>query len=157
MRLAARIYLLLLIVTAPVWADDDLRDSFERDSLVIITSERACRSFDVYLARSFEQKRRGLMHVRDLPDNVGMLFIYEDDDVRSMWMKNTYIPLDILFVRDDGSIARIAKNTEPLSLDSISSGEPVSYVLELNAGITDRFGIDQNSRLFWAGMTSDDQ
>jgi uncharacterized membrane protein (UPF0127 family) len=138
-------------------ADEQLDEAFEKDSIVIVTSERACRWFDVYVARSFEQKRRGLMHVRELPERVGMLFVYEDDDFHSMWMKNTYIPLDILFVRSDGTVANIARNTEPLSLRSIGSVEPVSYVLELNAGVTERFAIDENSHVLWGGMDGHDE
>jgi uncharacterized membrane protein (UPF0127 family) len=88
-----------------------------------------------------------LMFVRDMPPFTGMLFVYGDAGVHSMWMKNTYIPLDIAFIRDDGRISSIARNTEPLSLKSISSVEPVSYALELNAGVTERLHIDVDSLL----------
>jgi hypothetical protein len=64
-----------------------------------------------------------------------------------MWMKNTYIPLDIVFARGDGSVSSVAENTEPLSLKSISAIEPVNYVLELNAGTAEKLGIDSGSRL----------
>lgn len=119
--------------------------AFNRDSIVIEAGGSACYAFDIYLALTPEQQRRGLMHVRRLPAFTGMLFIYDGDDVRSMWMKNTYIPLDILFIRSDGSVESIARMTEPLSLRSIRSGEPVRYVLELNGGVAAELGIDSAS------------
>ena len=78
----------------------------------------------------------------------GMLFVYPEARVLSMWMKNTYIPLDILFIRADGTIANIATNTVPLSLESIPAIEPLNYALELNGGMTARLGIDTTSRVY---------
>ena len=147
----------LAFAALAVSADDELAERFERDQLVMVTSARTCYVFDVYLARSFEQKRTGLMHVRKLPRMSGMLFIYDDNAEHSMWMKNTFIPLDILFIRVDGTVARVARNTEPQSLASIRSGEPVSYVLELNAGISAALGIDEDSRMVWEGGAQDDE
>lgn len=147
--LARRLIPLWLLVAAVTQADDPLDAAFDRDVLIIEASEHACYRFDIYLAVDYEQQRRGLMHVRDLPATTGMLFVYQDRDNRAMWMKNTYIPLDIAFVRSDGTIANIARHTEPLSLRSIRSVEPVTYVLELNAGVTERLAIDVGSRLLW--------
>jgi uncharacterized membrane protein (UPF0127 family) len=126
----------------------DLEQSFGSDAIVIDSGERACYRFQVYLARTSEQHRRGLMFVRQLPRFSGMLFVYPDSAMRSMWMKNTYIPLDILFIRADGSVASIAADTEPLSLQSIRSDEPIAYVLELNAGVSAALGIDTESRVY---------
>ena len=144
-----RILLIGLFFCSAAAADDELNAAFDRDVLVISASAHACYRFDIYLAINAEQKRRGLMHVRSLPATTGMLFVYEGRYIQSMWMKNTFIPLDIVFAREDGRIASIAKNTEPQSLRSISSAEPVKYVLELNAGITDQLQVDDNSRLLW--------
>jgi hypothetical protein len=69
-----------------------------------------------------------------------------------MWMKNTFIPLDILFIRSDGSVASIAAMTEPLSLRSIASAEPVRYVLELNGGVAEELGIDADSVVYLPEM-----
>ncbi|MFQ5981774.1 MAG: DUF192 domain-containing protein [Woeseiaceae bacterium] len=129
-------------------AADDLAGSFDRGTIIIEAKENACYRVDVYLATTREQQIRGLMDVRHLPEFTGMLFVYASPGMHSMWMKNTYISLDILFIRDDGSISNIETNTEPLSLKSISSTDPVSYVLELNAGITARLGIDTSSRVY---------
>jgi uncharacterized membrane protein (UPF0127 family) len=123
---------------------------FERDELVIVASDGSRYPFDIYLASDFEQQRRGLMFVRDLPERAGMLFVYDDDAVRSMWMKNTYISLDIVFARVDGTVSSVIHNTEPRSLRSLSAVEPVRYVLELNAGVARRFDIGAGSQLLWS-------
>ena len=124
---------------------DKLSAAFETGTIIIEAEKDACYRFDVYLAIRREQQTRGLMHIRQLPEMSGMLFIYSVPDMRSMWMKNTYISLDILFIREDGTIANIEPNTEPLSLKSISSTEPVSYVLELNAGVASKLRIKPDS------------
>lgn len=148
--MAARLFMpLWLIVAAVAHADDELDAAFDRDVVIIEANEFACYRFDIYLAVKLDQQRRGLMHVRDLPATTGMLFVYQDSGIHSMWMKNTYIPLDIAFARSDGTIVNIARHTEPLSLLTIRSIEPVSYVLELNAGVTERLAIDAGSRLLW--------
>ena len=142
--------LLLAALAAGARADDaeELSRSFAKDTIVIEGEADACYRFDVWLATTQAQQRRGLMFVRELPRFAGMLFLYGEDAMLSMWMKNTYIPLDILFIRADGSVANIAKNTEPLSLTSIPAAEPVRYVLELNAGVTDALGIEPGSRVY---------
>ena len=139
----------ILVLTAAASGQDSLGDAFDTDVLVIEASRHACHRFDIYLAVTGEQQRRGLMFVRELPQTTGMLFVYESAAMRSMWMKNTFIPLDIAFIRADGSIANIAKGTEPQSLRSIRSDGPVTYVLELNAGVTDRLHVDTDSRVLW--------
>ena len=128
---------------------DSLDSVFERDIAIIVASAHACYRFDIYLALNETQQRRGLMFVRDLPQTTGMLFVYGRDAIRSMWMKNTFIPLDIAFMRKDGSIINITYSTEPQSLNSIRSTEPARYVLELNAGVADRFSIDAESLVLW--------
>ncbi len=136
-------------LASPAIADTALDEAFARDVLIIVTDHDACHGIDVYLALSSEQQARGLMHVRELPEMTGMLFVYADDGYRSMWMKNTYIPLDMLFVRGDGTVSSIVRDTEPLSLRSIRSAEPVRFVLELNAGMADKLMIDEKTRLVW--------
>lgn len=128
--------------------------TFQRDELVIVTSDGSRHEFDIYLATDFEQQQRGLMFVRSLPERTGMLFVYDNADIHSMWMKNTYISLDIVFARGDGTVSSVIHNTEPLSLQSLSSIEPVNYVLELNAGVARRYNITTGSRLVWAGNQS---
>lgn len=129
--------------------NSDLDEAFEKDVLIIHASEHACYRLDIYLAMNNEQRARGLMHVRSLPQTTGMLFVYESDGYLSIWMKNTYIPLDIVFARADGSVSSIEYDAEPLSLRSMQALEPVRYVLELNAGVAKKLSIDQYSRLEW--------
>ncbi len=130
-------------------ANEALDEAFERDVLIIEATRHACYRFDIWLAIDRSQQLRGLMRVRNMPATSGMLFVYETADYHSIWMKNTYISLDIVFARSDGSIANIVANTEPQSLKSISSTDLVTYVLELNAGTADRLFIDEQSRLLW--------
>ncbi len=127
--------------------DTSLEGTFDRAPLTIETDDGAQHEFNVYLATEYEQQRRGLMFVRQMPKDVGMLFIYEDSDIHSMWMKNTFISLDLVFARADGSVSSVIHDAQPLSLQSLGSVEPVTYVLELNAGTARRLGIGRGSRL----------
>ena len=136
--------------TANNSADGSLDDAFTQDTLTIINDDGIRHEFDIYLALNPEQQRRGLMFVRQMPLRTGMLFVYESSELQSMWMKNTYISLDIVFARADGTVSSVQRNTEPLSLRSLVSVEPVKYVLELNAGAARRFNIGAGSRLVWA-------
>jgi len=126
-----------------------LDEAFETGRLEIVNDRGESVEFDVYLAREPEQHRRGLMFVRQMPAQTGMLFLYPDEAVRGMWMKNTYIPLDMIFARGDGSVSSVVYDTAPLSLTTRASVEPVRYVLELNAGAARRYQIGTKSRLIW--------
>ena len=113
---------------------------FETGQVVIETSAGA-HVFDVEIARTPEERAQGLMNRDDLPADSGMLFIYPGEGPVSMWMRNTYISLDMLFIRADGTIAAIEADTRPLSTDLISPGMPVHAVLELRGGSAQRLGI----------------
>jgi uncharacterized membrane protein (UPF0127 family) len=144
----ARIFAILgigLLLSGQSTGNDDLDSAFEKTKLVISAGEHACYVFDVYLAVDRKQQTRGLMHVRHLPEFTGMLFVYRDASIHSMWMKNTFIPLDMLFIRADGTVSSIETDTVPQSLKSVSSIEPVNFVLELNAGVSKRLHIDTDS------------
>ena len=151
-----RSVLLTTLVALSAWtgaAAEELDERFDSDVLVVVAAN-ACLRFDIYLANTREQQMRGLMYVRELPDTTGMLFVYSSEARRSMWMRNTYIPLDIAFARGDGSIINIARDTVPLSEESIASDEPARYVLELNAGVTEALMIEPGSRLLWGPTLS---
>ena len=96
---------------------------------------------DVEVAGSEKQREHGLMFRRSLPENGGMIFLFEDEREISMWMKNTYIPLDMVFIGDDWRIKHIARDTEPLSTDIISSVHPASRVLEIGGGQAEKLGL----------------
>jgi hypothetical protein len=105
------------------------------------------REFQVEVARNDDDRARGLMFRRSLPADRGMLFDFARVEPVSMWMQNTYIPLDMLFIRADGTVARVAENAEPLSTRTIPSGEPVLAVLELLGGTAARLGIKAGDRV----------
>ena len=148
MTLVRALVLALCLLPFAARAQESLEESFESDVLVIV-GRYACYRFDIYLAVSPPQQRRGLMFVRDMPERTGMLFVHSDENYRSMWMKNTYISLDMVFARRDGSITNIARETVPLSEKTIVSSEPATFVLELNAGTARQLSIDEDSRLLW--------
>jgi len=106
-----------------------------------IATKSGVRMFSVELAVSNEEREKGLMYRKQVPDGYGMLFDFKQEQPVSMWMKNTYVSLDMIFIRDDGRIARIAENTEVLSERVISSGQPVRAVLEVVAGTARKYGI----------------
>jgi uncharacterized membrane protein (UPF0127 family) len=103
--------------------------------------------FEVEIAVTDAERAKGLMFRRELPEGRGMLFDFTGDGPVTMWMKNTYISLDMIFIRGDGRIARIAESTEPLSEAHIPSGAPVKAVLEVVAGTAKRLGISPGDRV----------
>lgn len=126
---------------------------------VTITSANGAHVFAVELAKTAEEQERGLMFRTDIPQNGGMLFApYPPEGgpprAANFWMKNTPSPLDILFIRPDGTIARIAENTVPQSETPIPSGEPVSAVLELRGGRALELSIAEGDRVNWPGRPS---
>jgi uncharacterized membrane protein (UPF0127 family) len=112
-----------------------------------IVSGSARHAFQVEVMREEADRAQGLMYRRSLAPDRGMLFDFVRIEPVSMWMKNTYISLDMLFIRPDGTIARIAADTEPLSTRTISSGEPVVGVLEVPAGTAARLAIKAGDRV----------
>lgn len=114
---------------------------FKQDTLLVVKQAGGRYTFEIELARTPAQRQQGLMFREKLAANAGMLFDYERPQPVAMWMKNTYVPLDILFIDGSGIITHIAKRAVPLSLQPISSNGPVRAVLEVNGGITDHLGI----------------
>lgn len=106
-----------------------------------IVTRNGVQVFEVEMAVTPDQRGKGLMFRKELREGRGMLFDFEAETQISMWMKNTYIPLDMIFIQTDGRIARIAENTTPHSEAIISSGAPVKAVLEVIAGTAKKFGI----------------
>lgn len=120
---------------------------FETSALVIV-SDNGRHVFTVELAVTPEQRAQGLMYRRSMAPDAGMLFDFGRHPTRaSMWMKNTFIPLDMLFIKTDGEIESVAARTVPHSLESISSAGPVRAVLELNGGTAARLGIRPGDRV----------
>jgi uncharacterized protein len=141
-----------LLGAFPLHADSasdaaQLDQYFRRSTLEIATPDARLHKFNVWLADDPNRRERGLMFVKRLADNDGMLFIYEEAQPINMWMKNTYIPLDMLFVAADGKVIRVAANTQPLSLQTIESGGPALAVIELKAGTAARLRIGKGARV----------
>ena len=112
-----------------------------------IATKSGVQVFSVEMATTEEEKQTGLMYRKELPDGKGMLFDFSPEQQISMWMKNTYISLDMIFIRADGRILRIAENTEPLSTKIISSGGLAKGVLEVIAGTAQNYGIKPGDRV----------
>ena len=123
----------------------------EQVPLSIRTAAGAEHRFTVEVARTAQEQAQGLMNRQSLGPDQGMIFPMSPPREASFWMKNTLIPLDIIFVRADGTIARIEQNTVPLSLEPVMSFEPVAAVLELAGGRTAELGIQAGDWVSWQG------
>ena len=130
---AAAVTLYIALQSGPASAQ-----AFEQ---VEITTKAGVRVFDVEMADTEPKRRIGLMHRKELPDGRGMLFDFGRVQPIAMWMQNTYVSLDMIFIRENGTIANIAENTTPLSEASIFSAGSVKSVLEVVAGTAKRYGI----------------
>lgn len=114
---------------------------------LIIATPHGKIPFVVELAMTPEDQQVGLMNRKELGENEGMLFVMPDDRKVEMWMKDTYIPLDMFFIDSHGEIANIAANAEPLSLDVIPASRPVHAVLELPGGTAEKQGISAGDKV----------
>ncbi|GEP09447.1 DUF192 domain-containing protein [Methylobacterium gnaphalii] len=112
-----------------------------------ILAKNGRHTFKVEVMRTDADRGRGLMFRKSMAADRGMLFDFEQVQPVTMWMKNTYLPLDMVFIRADGTVARIAADTEPFSTKVIPSGEPVLAVLEVNAGTAQKLGIRPGDRV----------
>jgi uncharacterized membrane protein (UPF0127 family) len=112
-----------------------------------IVTRKGVQVFAVEMATTDEEKEKGLMFRKELADGKGMLFDFTPEQEVSMWMKNTFISLDMIYIRADGRILRIAENTEPQSTRIISSGGPAKGVLEVIAGTARKYGIAPGDRV----------
>ncbi len=139
LRWTAFILFGLLIAAGPTWAAG--LQTLE------IASKTGVHLFSVEVVDNDADRAKGLMFRKELPEGKGMLFDFKREQDVSFWMENTYIPLDMLFIRADGRILRIAENTEPLSTRMIPSGGPVLAVLEVIAGTAHKLGIAPGDRV----------
>ena len=138
------IFALLAVTSAPAVLSPG--ETQKTEPLVIETA-KGQRSFDVEVVREESARNRGLMFRHAMPADHGMLFDYDPPQNIAFWMKNTYIPLDIIFIGADGRIITIAQNTTPLSLERIPSGGSARGVLEINGGVSAKLGIAVGDRV----------
>ena len=117
----------------------------ELETLVVRTTDGLSAQFKVVTVTTDADQAQGLMYIRHLPIDRGMLFSYSQSQILSMWMKNTHVPLDMWFVDDRGQIQKVATHTIPHSLDSIQSDTPVRAVIEVNAGLSSLLGVTKGA------------
>ena len=134
------IFVLLIIGAAPAAFAQSL------DKLEIVSANGA-HDFNVEIADNEVRREVGLMYRRYLPQDRGMLFDFKEEAPVAFWMKNTYIPLDMIFISGHGLVTKIVANAEPLSETAIPSGGPVLGVLEINGGLAARLGINPGDRV----------
>lgn len=138
---ALLLWVVLPCAAAQDWPTPEPLSNFPTTELAITTPDARLHRFEVWVAERPARHAQGLMWVRELPEYAGMLFVYSRPQRISMWMKNTYLPLDMLFIAADGRVESIASRTTPLSRETISSAGEVLGVLELAGGTAERLGI----------------
>jgi uncharacterized protein len=114
-------------------------------TVVVMPEGQAQSKVRVSLARTDVERQHGLMYVQNLAPDDGMLFLFDEDAVQSFWMKNTLIPLDLIFIRSDMTVAGVVANAQPLTLTPRTVGIPSRYVLEVNGGWAARHGVAADS------------
>ena len=148
MRAISRLF---LVFTLMVLASACLRPAEAQSKLpvetITIDTKSGPHSFTMEIAADDESRERGLMYRTAMAPDAGMLFDFHTAQPVAFWMENTVLPLDMLFVRADGTIARIKANATPYSRENIPSGEPVQLVIELNAGRAAALGIVEGTRV----------
>ncbi|MCJ8051913.1 DUF192 domain-containing protein [Shinella curvata] len=142
-RLVSALLALFLCLSLPAFA----QEKFDIQPLTIVTKDGKSHAFAVELAVTPRQREQGLMNRQEMADDKGMLFAFGETRQVFMWMKNTYIPLDMLFIGKDGKVRAIKENAEPLSEAIIDSQGPIDYVLELTGGTVKRLGIRSGNRV----------
>jgi len=119
---------------------------------LVLKTESGDHSFTIEVASTNQERALGLMFRRSLPENGGMLFLYDRPQPAAMWMKNTLIPLDMVFISADGTVHRIEQNAEPHSTALIPSEGPVVAVLELNGGEAAKIGLKRGDKVLYPGL-----
>ena len=121
---------------------------------VVVRTAQGAHRFDVEVARTPQEQEKGLMFRKELAADGGMLFPMDPPRTASFWMKDTLIPLDMLFIHTDGTIAFLKENAQPYSRIPVSAGIPVAAVLELRGGRAAELGIAEGDRLAWGGCAA---
>jgi len=132
--------------------DDSLNEyTFKKEGELTFYSEdnKPIAKIDIELADTEYERQLGLMKRKSMEENQGMLFIFPDEQIRSFWMRNTFISLDMIFVNSKKEIVTIHKNTRVLSSESYPSTEPAVYVIEVVAGFTDKYNIKVGDKVVW--------
>lgn len=140
MRHLISVFVLVLLLTAPAFAAE-LHD-------ITAVTPTAKHVLHVEVAVTPQEHMQGLMYRTEMPEDQGMLFLFPESQPRGFWMRNTLIPLDMVFIKDDGVIANIHANAKPKDETVIYSDGPVARVLELNGGTAERLGLKAGDKLY---------
>ena len=132
---------LIACLVVPVFAADPEPIDFGPTEKLTVLSESGAKTFDIEVADTLKEQARGMMYRENVPTMTGMLFEFDEPKVATIWMKNTAVSLDIIFVRSNGKILKIEHSATPYTLRSASSEAPVAAVLELGAGQSLELGI----------------
>lgn len=151
MRTAKHVIAAFALAMCPMFSSAIVHAKVARSRATVLTvgTAHGARVFHVEVARTEAQQERGLMFRTHIAPNAGMVFPFPTPRIASFWMKNCPIPEDMIFIRTDGTIARIAAMTTPYSLDPVSSGEPVAAVLEIAGGRAAQLGIVEGNKVRW--------
>jgi len=147
--------ILLLLLTGACTSDSDPSSknpsAFEEEgSLTFLHADGdTVRTIAVEIADTESERQRGLMRRRSLGYDRGMLFVFDEVSTNGMWMKNTPLPLDIVFIAPDSQVINIARRTTPFSEETIEPAAPKKFVVEVRAGFADRFGLTDSMKVHW--------
>ena len=134
--------IIVLILSIPF-----LTPKFEKNTVTFLDVKK---DFKVEIADTTAKRALGLMNRKSLPEDEGMFFIFEDESEKSFWMKNTLIPLDMIFANSNFVIVKIQKNTQPckiIACETYSSVKPAKYVVEINGGLSNKLGIKEGQKI----------
>ncbi len=148
-----RIFWFLILIFFQIINLNAQEINFEK-SIVIVKTKSNEYFFNVEIAKTNEQRSLGLMNRKILNQNNGMIFIYPKSQIVKMWMKNTYIPLDMIFIKQNGEIDTIIKMTKPLELKPIGPNKPIKAVLEINGGLTTYLNIQKGDKVISKEITN---
>jgi len=151
-RLACVAFSLSALAHGPCTHDKGQDSASRREGTVLLHPLGRTVRVHVEVVRSPEERAKGLMYRRELPALHGMLFLFETQEVQSFWMKNTYIPLDLIFIDEKMKVAGVTPNAEPLTETSRKVDKPSRFVLEVNAGFAQRHGVTAGTRVTFEGV-----
>ena len=147
--IAVAAFYFIFVYTGSNGKNPDEEYMFRKNGELVIDSDSGQVKIDIQIAKTEFDRQLGLMYRKSMDENQGMLFIFPDVQTRSFWMRNTEIPLDMIFIDVNKTILNIAKNTTPYADISYTSNGPAKYVLEVKGGFADRHNISEGDKLEW--------
>lgn len=163
-KIILAVFILIIIAIAYVFLKKDKSENTKKQDVEVVKEDNVfqkhgelrfktektdsiIKQIDIEFANDDFSREKGLMYRRNMAENQGMLFIFDNEEPRFFWMKNTYISLDIIYVSSDKKVVSIQKSAVPLSEESLPSYKPAQYVVEVNAGFTDKYGIKDGVKI----------